>query len=118
MDGKACCAGDGMSEVTQPELDERSALAAKMFPRQWAAAIALPGKGASKKRKQLRQRAARQVILDRMKADGKICVTCKHYEKYTGVGEKNRMHCSMHSDFEGYVFPEPNDLCLQWSAKQ
>lgn len=93
------------------ELDERSALAALMFPQQWAAVAQLPG--ASKRRQQLRKRAEHAVALQALRGAGARCLTCRAFRRdpmFPGHGT----WCDTHSDFHGYQAATGDDLCLSY----
>lgn len=89
--------------------DERSQLAAKLFPREWATVANLPG--ASKARQKLRQRAVTEVKLRALRAAGASCATCRSFEKRDPTPGIKGPWCSAKSDWEGYVLAKPNDLC-------
>lgn len=99
---------------------ERDALAAKLFPREWAAvAMRL---GASKKRNQLRKRAeekaARDAAIAPHIAAGHCCGNCNEFEPYPGPGNKDRFICAMDSDFRGYAIARADGLCPLWRARK
>lgn len=98
--------------------DPRSKLAAVMFPKEWARAVAMTGKGASKKRQKLRQAAERQVKLDALRRSGAACATCNSFERRKPYpGWKDGPWCSYESDFHGTVLAKPNGLCLAYGRR-
>lgn len=99
--------------------DQRSKLAAVMFPKEWARAVATTGKGACKKRQQLRQAAEEAVKLDALRRSGAACATCNSFETRTlpSLGKKHPPWCSYHSDFHGTALAEPNGLCLAYRRR-
>ena len=92
-------------------LERRNALAAELFPKEWAKAQE-PGK--SKKRQQLRQAAEYQLIKRQREAEGHSCADCSARFK-TAEGKHA---CGFDSDFHGDVIVKLTDLCWRWYAKE
>jgi hypothetical protein len=101
--------------IAPPSTDDpRSKLAAVMFPKEWARAVAMTGKGASKMRQRLRQAAETQVKLDALRRSGAACATCDSFKTKGGAG---RPWCSYASDFHGYVTAKPDGLCTAYDRR-
>ena len=96
---------------------ERDALAARYFPREWAAAATKPG--ASKKRQQLRRNAEMAQERDRLRASGARCAICRSF--VASDPPSLRGHgpwCRAESDFNGYTAARPDGLCLLFKAEE
>jgi hypothetical protein len=97
------------------DLEAQRALAIQMYPREWADTLPLPGEKRRRRQANLRHRAVYALKLAPLKAAGRNCASCIHYEK-TPHGMKGR-HCSVMSDFQGYAMVEPDHLCADWAAR-
>lgn len=99
-------------------LTDRDALAARMFPREWAAVEHKVG--ASKKRQQLRQRAEQEVVWRKVKAEldakGATCGNCRHCSPYP-MSRNGELSCDLDTDFHGYAIVKPTHVCARWSEK-
>ena len=95
------------------DLAERDALAAKIFPHEWARASSQTGRKASSERRRLRKAAAAEVIMAPLREAGARCGTCHAFGTHGGI--KNA--CSTHSDWDGYETRKPDDLCEYWRAR-
>jgi hypothetical protein len=93
---------------------DRDALAAKHFPKQWAA---VSGKvGASKSRQQLRKAAERADMFLQLKAEGRSCATCVAFNDHPPASVSFDAVCDADSDFHGYVGTKADSLCYRWRA--
>ena len=93
----------------------RDALAAKHYPKEWAAVANRPG--ASKKRQQLRQRAEHAEHRVSLQHQGASCASCNGYrEAPQGIGFAHQ--CDADSDFYGSAEAKANGLCHRWKPKQ
>lgn len=106
-----------MTDNPRP-VEERDALAAKLFPREWAVVAKSSGRGAGKKRNKLRNQAEEKVRFDTLKAEGKSCASCGGFERRQPYPGLKGAWCSMDSDWEGYTHAEPGGLCLKWHPKE
>jgi len=101
----------------KPTLDARSALAAQMFPKEWARANAKPY-GRAKARNNLRKRAEATAKLNALRSTGAHCGSCKSFSPMPGPGNDGKMICDTHSDFHGYQLARPGGLCLSHELKE
>lgn len=95
-------------------MNDRDALAAKYFPREWASVATALGK--SKQRTKLRQRAEAAQKIEALAAAGCNCGNCGSFSVTHAWGD-SRTYCGMDSDFHGYALVQPNELCSRWYAK-
>jgi hypothetical protein len=94
----------------------RDALAAQLFPKEWAAVAAKAG--ASKKRQQLRQRAEHVDAVNALRAKGASCASCVGFRPTpSAAGLKFAHHCTAESDFHGYVEARADGLCRLWRTE-
>lgn len=97
------------------ELDERSALAAKIFPDEWARWYKVRGTTAQRQRQRLRKAAEIEVnVMRPLRAAGASCATCRSFKHRIDVGN----YCSAESDFHGYVLAKSKGLCPLWHKKE
>lgn len=96
-------------------LEERNALAAEIFPVEWAKALTETGKRAVNKRRCLRNAAEAEVIMRPLRERGECCATCSSFDPNPTREIKNA--CLADSDFHGYAITQPENLCGLWKAK-
>lgn len=108
------------SEGASREVDEEArlererALAAEMFPREWAAALKVTGKRGNNRRANLRKRALNEQAMIPLRAKGATCATCRHRRRVAGIAEPV---CDLDSDFHGYAITALDRLCPDWSLR-
>lgn len=93
-----------------PTTAERDALAAKMFPAEWARVANVTG--ATNARQKLRRRAEDAVKLRELRATGASCATCSSFQSASGMHLSIANYCAAESDFHGYVEAKAGGLCL------
>lgn len=71
-----------------------------------------PGEKRRRAAKRERERDAYQAAMAAL-PDGASCVTCKHYSYATMLPG---YHCSLDSDWEGYVRVKPDYVCPRYAA--
>jgi len=86
------------------------ALVASRYPEDWARAN-------SKLRTKLRKRYREDCKLDELRAAGRSCATCKHFELLPFVSLVHKHMCSLTSDFYGQVVAQKHELCTDWKDK-
>jgi hypothetical protein len=110
---------EGLRERLEGETDRlvhENALAARMYPVQWASMERLTGKRRSSRRATLRKRAVAEVRMAELRNSGSSCATCEHFRK-ASFGEGGKGHvCDLYSDSEGYVRANPDGICPDYSA--
>ena len=95
----------------------RDELAAKHFPKEWAAVATKTG--ASKKRQQFRQRAEHAEIYDFLRSAGASCRSCNGFSRSPfHAGTTAKYICELDSDFYGSVEAKAGGLCHRWSEKR
>lgn len=95
---------------------DRDALAARMFPDEWARVHALTGERARRQRHNLRRRALVAVQLRDLRERGASCATCRSLTG--GVSGIKGPICDAHSDFHGYAITTLDGLCADWTARK
>lgn len=88
-------------------------LVKQRFPAEWAKWSTRTGRGASKRRQQLRRAARVAVVMDTLRQAGASCASCASFTKNGPCGS----HCEKDSDFHGYAVVCPSDLCARWTAR-
>ena len=73
-----------------------------------------PGEQRRRKAARERKRAEVEAIMNRLRSAGATCATCKHFEKATW--HLKTKICGLHTDFDGYVEAQPDDLCPAYSG--
>lgn len=100
--------------------DPRNALAAKMFPREWAANEAdTAGRRRGHRRAALRERAATTIKVDAARAQGGSCANCDmHSEPHAMSLDRNKglLVCDYDTDFHGTAYVKPDHICSRWAA--
>lgn len=94
--------------------EDRNALAASMFPADWARMETMTGKRRSRMRATLRNRAVYQTALAALPAKAR-CGTCAHHGRFP---TDPRMTCELDSDFHGYAIVTPDHKCPRWATQQ
>ncbi len=89
-------------------MSDLETLAAHLFPVQWARAVA--GPHASKKKRQLRQRAQAAQKVAALSAAGHTCGDCAAFHATGPCGA----YCELDTDFHGYARTTADDLCPRW----
>jgi hypothetical protein len=97
-------------------MSERDALAAKHFPDAWARVATAFGKSSA--RQKLRKAGEQAEKVELLAACGSHCSNCGAYDTRPIPGMKQSGFCGMDSDFHGYAFVKPNNLCHRWSSRQ
>lgn len=93
------------------EASERDALAAQVFPREWAAAVTETGPRARNKRHGLRRRAEVALRLRELRAQGASCASCRAFARYPhGKGHV----CDDGSSGGAYQMTSADNLCADW----
>lgn len=108
-----------MSNLTpsdEARLDRERALAAEMFPAEWAAALAMTGKRGNGRRAKLRQRAVAELVLRPLRAAGASCASCRHYRTTLALRREPTRFCEIDSDWQGYAIRKPTDLCTAYDG--
>lgn len=101
--------------VIDPE--RQRALAAEMFPREWAVASQVAHSRRRHNRlKSLRERAIRAVALQPLQAEGKSCASCANFSK-APAGLSIVHVCDADSDFHGYAEAKPDGLCVWFRVR-
>lgn len=101
---------------TEQELDAQHALAASMFPQEWARALTVPGKRGSRQRASLRHRAVAEVRMRELRAIGSSCANCDNRVSTPWTDPARRWACDLRSDFHGYQITQLDGLCPDWIA--
>ena len=96
-------------------LEERNALAAKMYPVEWARIVNKTGEQARRRRQNLRQHAKAAVQLAALRERGAKCENCDGFSRKE-AGHKNV--CLADTDFHGYAIVKPDGLCLRWGERK
>lgn len=75
-----------------------------------------PGERRRRKAKRQRQAAEYAKALAAVRAVGGCCGNCQHYERVPLPDREYRgkRHCSLDSDWEGYVMTRPEQACPRW----
>jgi hypothetical protein len=107
-----------MTEPTTAELEAQRALAAQLFPSEWARALTITGKRGGKMRAGLRHRAVAKVKIDELRATGASCANCSNRTSTPWPKDQaRRWACDLGSDFHGYQITQLDAICPDWSAK-
>jgi hypothetical protein len=98
-------------------ISKKDALAAQMFPKQWAA---IQGKAnGSKRRAALRKRVDFEIAMRELRARGASCASCQHMSKRNYFRtETEQFMCDIGSDFYGEQITQPRSLCTSWKARE
>jgi hypothetical protein len=99
----------------EARLSAERALAAKMFPKEWAASLSVTGHKGQARRARLRKMAVYELALAPLRATGASCATCKHWKLIPVQREKQR-HCEIESDFDGYAITKADHVCVHFDA--
>lgn len=94
---------------------EGRALAAIMFPAEWAYAEILTGKRRNSRMATLRRRAKAQVVIAALIDAGHSCGDCRSFVR--GPESMGRV-CSAHSDFHGYQLAKADEICPDWTTSK
>lgn len=104
------------AKLTEDErLQHERALAAELFPVDWAAALGMTGRKGNARRARLRHAAVYEMRMRPLREAGANCLSCRHRAKVQGIGQT----CEIDSDFDGYAVIKDiaAGLCADWQAR-
>jgi hypothetical protein len=101
--------------MTDLPIEEQRALAAKMYPHEWARALCTTGMRGQKARAGLRKRAVEEAARDRLRCIGANCGNCAH--RLRDPAMLTGHFCDLDSDFHGYTRTTLEALCSRWSPQ-
>lgn len=102
-----------LTEAQALDVERQRARAEQLFPREWAAAQALPGERRRKRLKALRDAAIEADGRAKVVAQGGSCKNCDNLLRNpAGLAG---LFCALNSDFHGYAGTKEKNVCSRWS---
>lgn len=101
--------------MSEPDdIEAQRALAAAMFPREWASASSVPGKRGGRMRAGLRKRAVAETIMAPIRAAGGMCGNCA--SRIRNPGMMKGLFCELGSGGGAYQTTAPDSLCAEYEG--